>query len=209
MWQAIFDDYKAKGFMVLAIAMDTPDAARPWIEAAKPTYPCLIDRDHHVADIYNMVNVPQAVWIDEQGLMVRPPENAGGSDVFRQMDRQARTLAPDLVAERDRLKARYVAAIRDWAANGPQSRFAMDRDKLKARLRPADRSIGEAHAAFRLGTWLLRNGRSDDAARHFTEASRLHPQSWNIWRQAATKDQSGLATGPAFFARVDALGSRT
>ena len=56
------------------------DAARPWIEAAKPDYPCLIDRDHHVADLYNMVNVPQAVWIDEEGRIVRPPENAGSSD---------------------------------------------------------------------------------------------------------------------------------
>ena len=46
------------------------DAARPWIEAAAPSYPALIDRNHRVAELYNMVNVPQAVWIDETGTIV-------------------------------------------------------------------------------------------------------------------------------------------
>jgi L-ascorbate metabolism protein UlaG (beta-lactamase superfamily) len=55
---------------VLAVAMDQPDAARPWVEAAKPAYPCLIDRDHLLADLYHLVNVPQAVWIDERGRIV-------------------------------------------------------------------------------------------------------------------------------------------
>jgi len=35
-----------------------------------------------------MVNVPTAVWIDEQGSIVRPAESAGASDGFRFMDRQ-------------------------------------------------------------------------------------------------------------------------
>jgi hypothetical protein len=34
-------------------------------KAATPTYPCLIDEKHVVAELYNMVNVPQAVWINE------------------------------------------------------------------------------------------------------------------------------------------------
>jgi hypothetical protein len=38
--------------------------------------------------------------------------------------------------------------------------------------------------------------------------SRLHSESWTIWRQAAEKDATGLATGPEFWARVDALGDR-
>lgn len=32
--------------------------------------------------------------------------------------------------------------------------------------------------------------------------------SWAMWRQAAEKDKRGLASGPAFWARVDALGDR-
>ena len=42
------------------------EAARIWVDEAKPTYPVLIDQQHVLSDLYNMVNVPQAVWIDEQ-----------------------------------------------------------------------------------------------------------------------------------------------
>ena len=55
--------------MPIAIAFDSGGnaATEPWIKAAKPTYPCLIDRRHLVAELYDMVNVPTAVWIDERG----------------------------------------------------------------------------------------------------------------------------------------------
>ena len=39
------------------------------------------------------------------------------------------------------------------------------------------------------------------AARHFAAASRLHPQSWNMWRQAADLEEAGRASGPEFWAR--------
>ena len=80
--------------MVVAVAEESRGAehARPWIEQAKPKYWCLIDDDHRVADLYGMVNVPQAVWIDEAGRIVRPPETAGSTDHFRLMDRTTRTL---------------------------------------------------------------------------------------------------------------------
>src|SRR2546427_117513 len=82
----------------------------PWIDAAKPTYPALIDRDHRLAELYGIVNVPQAVWIDEAG-------------------------------------------------------------------------------------------RIDDG-------SRLHPDSWCLWRQGAGVTEQGLAAQPDFWQRVDALGEQ-
>jgi hypothetical protein len=65
-----------------------------------------------------------------------------------------------------------------------------------------------ADANFRLGIWMRRNGRAEEAAGFLAEASRLHPESWNIWRQAADKNETGLAAGPEFWDRVRALGDR-
>lgn len=81
MWQALFDELKDQNFSIITVAMDADaEAARPFIEAAAPDYISLIDRDHRVAGLYNMVNVPQAVWIDESRQIVRPPEVAGTYD---------------------------------------------------------------------------------------------------------------------------------
>jgi hypothetical protein len=43
-----------------------------------------------------MVNVPQAVWIDERGTIVRPTEPAGAYEGFRRMDRVTREVPADV-----------------------------------------------------------------------------------------------------------------
>ena len=209
MWQALFDDFKDRNFMVVAVAMDSrPDAARPFIEDAAPTYVSLIDRDHHLADLYNMVNVPQGVWIDEAGLIVRPPESAGAYEGFRAMDRATGAMPEEAVSITAAARQTYVAALRDWVINGPASRFVFDDAAARAHLTLPNEDIARAHAGFRLGLHLLRKDRVAEAERLFAEAVRLHPDSWNIWRQTAAVDANGLAAGPEFWARVDALGAR-
>ena len=208
MWQSLFDELKDHGFTVLAVAMDQPESARPWIEAAAPAYPCLIDRDHHLADLYNLVNVPQAVWIDEQGRIVRPPEIAGSTDAFRAMDRKTFAIPDAVIAEHKRIKTQYFDAVRDWARRGLASLNALDEGRAAARLQLPQATIAEAHARFRLGRHLLRQGEADEAQAQMAEAIRLHPDSWAMWRQAAAKNERGLAAGPEFWARVDALGAR-
>jgi alkyl hydroperoxide reductase subunit AhpC len=77
-WQALYEELGDRGFVVIAVAMDSREGdPLPWIEAAQPTYPTLIDREHRLAELYGIVNVPQAVWIDETGRIVRPAEAAG------------------------------------------------------------------------------------------------------------------------------------
>lgn len=208
MWQTLFDDLKSRNFVVLAIAMDVPEAARPWIEAANPSYPCLIDSAHHVSDLYNMINVPQAVWIDEAGQMVRPPENAGAADTVRFRDPATGTLPADKLAERAQTKQRYVEAVRDWVLNGPESTHVLDAATARSLIRLPNDDVALAHVKFRLGQVLLRAGKDEEAAKHFAEASRLHPDSWNIWRQAASKDGTGLAATAEFWERVARLGDR-
>ena len=208
MWQSLVESTRVSDFIVIAVALDQPEAARPWIEAASPTYPCLVDRDHRVAELFHLVNVPQAVWIDEAGRMVRPPETAGSTDGFRTMDRQSLTMPAEAVAERQRVKQLYVAAVKDWAERGAASPHALDAAGVAKRLRVPDASVAEAHARFRLAQALQREGRTDEARAQFDEATRLHPDSWAMWRQSAGKAAGGLAVGADFWARVDALGDR-
>jgi len=203
-WQSLQESAKNHGFTVLAIALDEADAARPWIEAAAPTFPCLIDHEHRVAELYNLVNVPQAVWIDETGRMVRPPESAGSTDGFNQRDKQTNALPEEVIARRARLKTEYFDAVRDWALKGATSRYVMRPDEVLKRLQVPDAGIAEAHARFRLGQLLMREGGEAEARTQLDEASRLHPDSWAIWRQHAERDARGFAAGPAFWARLDA-----
>jgi hypothetical protein len=186
----------------------TSDAARPWIEAAKPSYPCVIDHDHRVAELYNMVNVPQAVWIDETGHIVRPTESAGAYEGFRSMDRTTRKVPDEVAAITSRAKRTYVDAVRDWVIQGRSSVHVFGPEQATAHLTLPDESVARAHAHFRLGQHLLRRGQESAAQAEFEEARRLHPDSWNIWRQTAAVDARGLAAGPEFWARVEALGSR-
>src|SRR5438094_7601258 len=103
-WQALYGELGPKGFVPFAVAFDSAGetAARPWIEAAKPTYPCVIDRKHVVGELYDMINVPTAVWINEAGRIVRPSEPAGVTDAFRKMDTKTFALPPESLEELQR-----------------------------------------------------------------------------------------------------------
>ncbi len=208
MWRKFYDELKDRNFIVIAVAMDSEtDAARPWIEAAAADYPALIDRDHLVAELYNMVNVPQAVWIDETGTIVRPAENAGAYEGFRAMDVKTFTMPEDELATTIQAKETYVQAVRDWVLQGEACGHLYDAAEAKARTAVPDRDIQQAHCHFRLGLYLLRHGSEAEAETHMAEAARLHPASWNIWRQAAEKNDTGLAASAEFWTRVNALGA--
>ncbi len=120
MWQQLYSELKDKNFMVVAVAEESrgADHARPWIEQAKSDYWQLIDTEHRLEDLYNLVNVPQAVWIDETGKIVRPPETAGSTDHFRRMDLKTRTMSPEDQAERLAARQAYLDAVRAWVNTG-------------------------------------------------------------------------------------------
>jgi hypothetical protein len=206
-WQKIYDDFRDRNFVVIAVAMDNDiEAARPWIEEAKPAYPVLIDRFHQLADLYNMVNVPQAVWIDEQGTIVRPTENAGAFEGFRALDFETMTVPDEVAATVRNSKSTYAAAVRDWATKGADSAHAFSPEEARAHVKAPDGNAAEAHVLFRLGLYLQQVGKTEEGTDLLARASELHPHSWSIWRQAADKLDNGLAAGPAFWQRVQALG---
>jgi hypothetical protein len=206
-WQQLFDGLKTRNFMIVAVAEESRGAehARPWIEQAGAEYWCLIDIEHRLADLYGLVNVPQAVWIDETGRIVRPPETAGSTDHFRRMDRATGSMSAEDQAARLASRSAYLDAVKDWVLTG---RYELPPDQVRQKLPQVTPEIATANAHFRLGIWLDRNGRTQEAATHFAEASRLHPDSWTIWRQAADLRAVGEASGEAFWQRVNALGDR-
>jgi hypothetical protein len=234
-WQAIYADKKDRGFVVVAIAFDSAgvpavkDFIRPpelsqfmfdfmgWdrslsSRAATPAYPCLIDQKHLVASLYNMVNVPTAVWIDEGGRIVRPPEPAGASDVFRHMNPQTFEVPAAAAADGKRRKQIYVDAVLDWIDQGAQSRHALAPEEVRRRMRGLSETESRAGAHFRLGVWLAKQGRLDPARGHLDEAVKLRPESWSFRRQSIVLGDPALtgqfAATPEYWQAVMSLGDR-
>lgn len=185
------------GFTVVAVALDVDaEAARAVIHAAEPTYPCLIDDRHLVAELYGMVNVPSAVWIDEDGRIVRSTEIAGTNEAWREhMDRETGRMTPEGIVSVREDRVRYLDAIRAWVREG---RHAL----ADARLPEPSEDDALAAAHFRLAVYLREAGRQDAARRHFDEAVRLRPASWNFRRQSW---QLEGVQGDRFWSAVDEL----
>jgi hypothetical protein len=208
-WQALYEELKSQNFVPITVAFDSGGnaAAEPWIKAANSTYPSLIDRKHIVAELYDMVNVPNAVWIDERGVIVRPSEPAGVTDAFRTMNRTDFSIPPDALAELQAKRQAYLAALRDWADKGAESKFALNEEQVLDRMHtPSDDHV-RAAANFRMGEYLVEQGYPAAAKPYFEEAKRLRPESWNYKRQAWALEDPLKAGGPEFWAAVDALGS--
>ena len=59
MWQALRTELEPLGVEVVTVALDVdPEAARRFIERAKPEHPALIDTSHLVDELFGIVNVP-------------------------------------------------------------------------------------------------------------------------------------------------------
>jgi hypothetical protein len=192
-WQKLYDELKNKNFEIISVAEDTggaKDAGR-WIALAKPEYTTLIDATHLVTRLYDMVNVPTAVWINEQGRIVRPNEVAYVDNRF--------TPLHHLEA------APYLDGIRDWVEKGEQSPFALSEAEVKARAKPQNPEHALAAAEFALAEYLSHSGHGADAIPHYKEAQRLNPDSWNYKRQAWALSNADKDYGTNFTKEVGKL----
>jgi hypothetical protein len=180
--------------VVVTVALDTggADAARPWIEKASADRPTsLIDRSHVTDELFGFVNVPNAVWIDEGGVLVRPAHAAHIKvSPLRTMEvPEGLGRIGEQLAEVKKIRTNpeaYVEAIRDWAAHGSASRYSLSPDEVVARSRPRPPEHAEAAACFELGQHLWREGEQDAAVEWFKRAHALHPENWTYKRQAWT-----------------------
>ena len=193
MWQELRTELAPKGVEVVTVALDTGGvaAAGPFIEAAAPDHPSLIDEAHVSAERFGYVNVPNAVWIDEDGTIVRPshaahvrPSKLRSIEVTPEMG-----LLGEVLTEVKKFNAdpeTYRAAIADWVDHGADSAYALSPDEVVAASRPRPAEHAEAAAAFELGQHLHRAGHTDDAIAWFRRAHELHPENWTYKRQAWT-----------------------
>jgi hypothetical protein len=190
-WQAIREELRPQGLEIVTVAMDTePSQAHPWIDAAKPAHPSLIDAEHSLGAKLGIVNVPMGVWIDEAGMLVRPAEPCFAPrpplGAMKLPDSAPQRLK-DMLAEASKLKVdtqAYAAALRDWAAHGAQSRYVLPPDEVVRRSAPRPAEVSLAAAHFELGQHLHRSGHVDAARPFFREAHRLQPDNWTYKRQA-------------------------
>ena len=183
----------------MSVALDIdPAHAKPWIDAASPTHPSLIDTTHCTNDLFGFINVPMAVWIDENGMIVRPAEQAsierspardmeipeGIPDRLKTMIGEVKKIPDDSAA--------YRAALLDWVRNGSNSPYAMTPDEVVEASRPMSRDTSLAGANFAMGEYLHRTVGHDAAVPYWRAAHALDPANWTYKRQAWT-----LVTTPA------------
>ena len=206
----------------MTVALDTDvEAARPFHEAAHPTHPSLVDPGHVTVGLFGMTNVPFAIWIDEDGSIVRPAEIAfaprqelgEGQDqsalIAQLPERQRKIIEQMTTSMRD--PERYPTAVRDWAERGAESPYALEAAEVIERSRPRPVEFGLAAAHFELAQHLHRAGFPRDAVPHFQEAHRLDPTNWSYHREALSlvDPDWGQVYERDMLSEVEAVGDET
>jgi hypothetical protein len=218
----LHEELSPAGVEIVTVALDTDvEAARPFHEAAHPTHASLVDPAHVMVELFGMTNVPFAIWIDENGTIVRPAEVAfaprqpsdEGQDqsalIAQLPEHQRRIIEQMTVNMRD--TDRYAAGVRDWATNGSDSRYVLSEGEVVDRSRPRPPEFGLAAAHFELAQHLHRTGFGRDAVPHFQEAHRLDPTNWSYHREALSLVDPawGQVYERDMLSEVEAVGAET
>jgi peroxiredoxin len=165
-WQAQHQALAENGLTVITISQDAMvEDAAPYIEAASPDHPALLDSDHIVSHLYGLINVPTVVWVDETGRIARPPRVEHATNRF--------SFAHGLDCEP------HLAALRRWAETG-ETDFSPDETR-RATMKP---SLAEqqARAHHALAWHLYQAGATEEANAHWQAAIKLSPHDWTIRR---------------------------
>ena len=168
-WELLAQELGPDGLAVIAVAVDEDaEDVRPWVDAARASFPVLLDRDHVITERYGLVNVPTVVWIDEDDRLVRPNDVAFGDDQFKEFH------GIDSQPHHD--------ALRRWVLHDELP--YVDDDEVRRHQRPPTEGEQRALLEFRLAVHLRRRGRADAAERHFERAIGLAPLDFTVRRAA-------------------------
>jgi hypothetical protein len=190
-WQEVRAELHPRGLEIVTVGLDTAgaEACRPFIEAARPQHPSLVDVGHLMAERFGVVNIPNAVWVDEDGMIVRPAEPAHPGDPQRpapvgELPERIKAIFAEATKIRRTDPDRYRAALADWVERGADSPHALSPDEVVARSGRRDPDVARAAAYFALAQHLWRQDRVDEAVPHFRAAHRLQPENIAYKRQA-------------------------
>jgi len=210
-WRQLRTELHPEGLEIVTVALDLEvDAARSWIERSSAEHPQLVDTAHKLDEMLGILNVPTALWVDEDGMIVRPPHTAAVERYDFSKLKAPEGLPDDLEAHiRDMLEQvkriprfdadHYVAALRDWVRHGASSRYSLAPEDVLRRSAPRSRAVAEAAAEFDLGQHLHHAGYVEDARTHFRAAHRLQPENWTYKRNAWELVSPGLQGPTAFY----------
>lgn len=142
--------------------------------------------------LYNLVNVPTGVMIDEEGRVVRLDEGA----YTRTYKAGALAFGTD----------EYVPALRDWVEKGSSSAYVKDQEAMAEQLDARTPQQAQADATFRLAVYFHDAGDEERANRYWAQAQQLDPDSWNYHRQDWSFTPA--EAGPNWLRKFQALGGK-
>lgn len=120
-----------------------------------------------MAERYGFINVPTAIWIDEDDRIVRPPDITPANDMFKDFTGIESEVHHD--------------ALRSWVRNGT---LPLDTTAVVEHQHVPTEADEFARLHRRIAAYLHRSGDDDGAAGHFAAARDLAPWDWTINRGA-------------------------
>ena len=177
-WQDVYSDLENKNFVIIAAAQDSGGeaVAGSWYDAAKASYVTLVDENHTISSLYNLVNVPSAVWIDESGKVIRVDEGAYATT--------------HKMGEFEFGRDDYAPIVKDWVLKGDESIYASG-NQLPDLNQSTEKALAEPN--FKLGVYFQQQGNKTKANYYWQVAQQLNPDSWNYHRQdwSYTPEEAG------------------
>jgi hypothetical protein len=197
-WQALRTELHDKGmeFVTVGLEMGGVEVLRPFIEDAQPEHPSLIDEAHRMDALFGVTNIPSGIWIDEDGVIVRPHEPAVPPPVMRR-DEDGELKPWGMGGKYGFDANEYADMARDWAEKGADSNYALAPEDVMGRSGLANPDISEAAAHFELAQHLWRQaGFSERALDHFARAHSLQPDNITYKRQAYSQYRVAVTDKP-------------
>ena len=193
-WQSIYDELKDKNFEIISAAQDSGGeaAAGKVFDDAGVTHTSIIDVHHTISTLFNLVNVPSAVWINEEGEIVRINEGT--------YSKQHKLGTLEFGSDD------FAPALRDWVEKGAASAFAMTPKEAASKIRPRTEDEELAELTFKLGVYFHLAGDEPRANQYWEQSQKLSPDSWNFHRQdwSFTPREAGRN----WFSKFQALGDK-